>query len=220
EARTLAEQVNGAPALVLASPDWHAGLIGIVASRLVELYARPVLMIALRDGESPGQGSGRSIPGFPLHEALQECTGDLLSHGGHAAAAGFRIAPHAVEAFRQRFCDVVCRRLGPEPGPAPLTLDAEIPLSSVTPGLVNALTHLEPYGSGNPRPLFLAGGVELVGEPRRMGGGERHLSLRVRQHGRQYRAVAFGLAERVDELTSAGGQCCLAFTPRINEWQG
>src|SRR5262249_45579350 len=81
---------NGAPALVVASPDWHPGLIGIVASRLVDLYHRPALLIALRENQA-GQGSGRSIPGFKLHKALTECEEDLLSHGGHANAAGFRI---------------------------------------------------------------------------------------------------------------------------------
>src|SRR5262249_51007502 len=83
-ARELADAagVDGAPALVLASSDWHAGLIGIVAGRLADQYGRPVLLIALRDGETPGQGSGRSVPGFKLHEALQACGHGLVSHGG------------------------------------------------------------------------------------------------------------------------------------------
>lgn len=219
EARDLAEASNGDPALVLASRDWHPGLIGIVASRLVDLYARPVLMIALREDNS-AQGSGRSIPGVRLHEALEECAGDLLSHGGHAAAAGFRLDPPAIESFRRRFCEVVARRLGPQPGGLPLVIDAEVPLSALTPGLVNALAHLEPYGAANPQPLFLAGGLQVIGEPRGVGNGSRHLSVRLRQHGRDLRAIAFGMAERTPELMSAGGECCVVFTPRINEWQG
>jgi single-stranded-DNA-specific exonuclease len=220
EAREQAEARNGAPALVLASRDWHPGLVGIVASRLVDLYSRPVLMIALREEDAPGQGSGRSIPGLRLHETLQECGEDLLSHGGHAAAAGFRIDPPRVESFRQHFCDAVQRRLGPELSPLALTLDAEVPLAALTPGLVNALAHLEPYGAGNPQPLFLAGGLQVVGEPRRLGGGQRHLAFRVRQAGRDFRAIGFGMGDRLEELMCGGGHCCLAFRPRISEWQG
>jgi len=218
EARELAEQANGAPALVLASSNWHAGLIGIVAGRLADLYHRPVLLIAVREGQA--SGSGRSIAGFPLHEALQQCAEDLLSHGGHAAAAGFRIDPAAIDSFRDRFHATALRHLGHEPLPRTLTLDAEVPLAALTPGLVKALTQLEPYGSGNPEPLFLAGNLQIAGEPRKVGGGERHLTFRVRQEGRDIRAIAFGMADRADDLMSAAGRCCLAFTPRINEWNG
>ena len=128
EAREQALQYLDESALVLASADWHPGLLGIVASRLVDQYARPVLMIALREGQPHGQGSGRSVPGFKLHEALQECTAHLIGHGGHAAAAGLRILPEAIDAFRTAFCAVVTRQLGVNPRPHRLTLDAEIPL--------------------------------------------------------------------------------------------
>jgi single-stranded-DNA-specific exonuclease len=220
QAREQAEKLANAPAFVLASSEWHPGLLGIVASRLVDLYARPVLMIALRDGQPLGQGSGRSVPGFKLHEALQACTSDLAGHGGHATAAGFRIVPEAIDAFRDNFCSVVARQFGPEPQPHRLTIDAEIPLSALTTGLMSAMDQLEPYGAGNPPPLLLADRVQIIGEPRKVGGGERHLALRVGQNGKQLRAIAFGLADRVEELMSQGGQCCLAFVPRWNEWQG
>jgi single-stranded-DNA-specific exonuclease len=220
EAREQAEQYLAAPALVLASPQWHPGLIGIVASRLVDQFARPVLMIALRDGQPHGQGSGRSVPGFRLHEALEECNADLVGHGGHAAAAGFRILPEAIEPFRANFCSVVARQFGVEPHPHRLTIDAEVPLSSLTTGVMHAIEQLEPYGSGNPPPLLLADRLQVVGEPKKVGEGERHLSLRVSQNGKQMRGIAFGMSERRDELMSQGGQCCLAFTPRWNEWQG
>jgi single-stranded-DNA-specific exonuclease len=220
EARQLAEQEGDAPALVLASASWHPGLLGIVASRLVDQYARPVLMIALRDNPPQGQGSGRSVPGFKLHEALQECTTHLLSHGGHATAAGFRIQPEAIDDFRTSFCAVAGRHFGPQPPAHRLVLDAEVPLSALTLGLLQALDQLEPYGSGNPQPLLLADRLQVVGEPRRVGNGERHLSFRVRQNGKEVRCIAFGMGERATELMSVGGQCCLAFTPRLNEWQG
>jgi single-stranded-DNA-specific exonuclease len=220
EARAQAAKYVHAPAFVLASPEWHPGLLGIVASRLVDQYARPVLMIALREGQPHGQGSGRSVPGFKLHEALQACTADLVGHGGHAAAAGFRILPEAIDVFRENFCSAVARQFGTEPHPHRLTIDAEVPLSALTTGVMQAIEQLEPYGSGNPPPLLLADRLQIVGEPRKVGDGERHLSFRVKQNGKELRSIAFGMGDRRDELMSQGGQCCLAFTPRWNEWQG
>ncbi len=216
------------PALVLASESWHGGVIGIVAGRLAEAYGRPTLIITLPPPGSVDEegkprhagGSGRSSGGLALNEALQACTDLLLAHGGHAAAAGFKLLPENVEAFRERFCAHV-RGQFPAGAPAPtLVLDAEAPLSALTPGLVGDLDKLEPYGADNRRPLFLAGALRLEGEPRKMGQGERHLNFRVRQGNTVLRAVAWGMAERVEELASAGGACCLAFTPKINEWQG
>src|SRR5262245_42223056 len=111
------------PALVLASEEWHAGIIGIVASRLVDLYARAAVMTALRpeaeeSRELIGQGSGRSVPGFPLHEALATCGDLLLSHGGHKAAAGFKVRAENIDLFRERFCAAVSEFFqGPPPPP-------------------------------------------------------------------------------------------------------
>ena len=206
---------------------WHAGIIGIVASRLVDQFGRPTLMIALRKNTSEksdtvllGQGSGRSVPGFPLHQALQACSDLLYSHGGHKAAAGFKIHPERIDAFRSAFCDFVHRHFQGQP-PAPvLELDAEVPLGMLTFGLCEELNRLEPFGAGNSRPIFLAGGLEIQGTPRRIGQGERHLSFHVRQGATKMRAVAWSMGDRLDELMSAGGRCCLAFTPKINEWQG
>jgi single-stranded-DNA-specific exonuclease len=233
-ARELIEEEGRAndPALVLANApnakNWHGGVVGIVAGRLSEQYGRPVLLITLpRPGASEEDGhgrlavgSGRSIPGVPLHEALKACGELLVGHGGHAAAAGFRLHPENVSAFRVRFCDHVAG-LFPEGTPAPeLVLDAEAPLSALTLGLVDDLDRLEPYGAENRRPLFLAGGLQVQGEPRKVGQGERHLSFRVRQGSTTLKAIAWGMADRAAELMSAGGACCLAFTPKRNEWQG
>ncbi len=211
-------------ALVLDDANWHPGVIGIVAGRLADLYARPVLLIGVRadpgDAAAIGQGSGRSVPGFPLHEALQACTEHLLSHGGHRAAAGFRINPELIDAFRERFCHYTEQHFaGRAPAPR-LVLDAEVPLSALTPGLLEEIDKLEPYGADNRRPLFLAGGLQVVGTPAKMGTGERHIHFRVQQQGTTLRAVGWGMADRIEELMSAGGDCCLAFTPKINDWQG
>jgi len=194
-------------------------VIGIVAGRLAEQLGRPVLLIAAKtEGACPG--SGRSIPGFKLHEALAHCTEHLVSHGGHAAAAGFRVLPDRIDRFRERFCEFAARHF-PSGPPAPsLTLDAEVPLSSLTPGLLAQIDRLEPYGAANPRPRFLAADLEIVGEPRRIGGGERHLTFRVKPGSTSLRCIAWGMGERLDELLSGERRCCLATTPKINDWNG
>jgi single-stranded-DNA-specific exonuclease len=213
-------------ALVLASADWHGGVIGIIAGRLAEQYARPALMIKLPAPDVVGAhaglavGSGRSVAGFALHEALKACDGLLVGHGGHPAAAGFRLLPEHIEAFRERFCAITAANRPAGPVPTELVLDAEAPLSALTMGLLRDLDRLEPYGAANRRPMFLLGGLQVQGTPRKVGGGERHLSFRVSQHGVTLKAIAFGMADRVEELTSVGGVCCLACTPKVNEWQG
>ena len=185
EAREQAAQYEDAPALVLASADWHPGLLGIVASRLVDQYARPVLMIAMPKDQPHAQGSGRSIPGFKLHLALQECTADLIGHGGHAAAAGFRLLPQTIGTFREHFCAVVARQFGNEPRPHRLTIDAEVPLSALTTGVMQSIEQLEPYGSGNPPPLLLADRLQIVGAPNppRRGGTPPQLQGQAKRQG-------------------------------------
>jgi single-stranded-DNA-specific exonuclease len=208
-----------APALVLACDDWHAGVIGIVAGRLADQFGRPVLLIAGKaDGACPG--SGRSVNGFKLHEALAHCSDHLISHGGHAAAAGFRVLSDRIDQLRERFCDYTVRHFPAGPPTPTLTLDGEVPLSTLTSGLLAQIDRLEPYGSENPRPTFLAADLEIVGEPRRVGGGERHLMFRVKQGTRALRCIAWGMADRLDDLMSRERRCCLAATPRINEWNG
>jgi single-stranded-DNA-specific exonuclease len=222
EAREMVEasgQDDG-PALVLASTKWHVGLIGIVAGRLADTYGRPVLMIAVQEDGTLAQGSGRSVPGFRLHEALAECGDHLLSHGGHATAAGFRLEGPRVDGFREHFCAIAARHFAAGPPAPQLVIDAEVPLAALTSGLIEALTQLEPFGAGNPQPLLLAGGLQVIGTPKRVGAGERHLSFRVRQQVKELRAIAFGMGERAEELMSKQGQCCVVFTPKINEWQG
>ena len=230
EARMMVEEQGRGddPALVLAHDGWHAGIIGIVAGRLVELYGRPALMIALPNPDAGGNGrhvrvgvgSGRSVPGFALHEALRACGDLLLGHGGHAAAAGFRVLPENIDAFRARLGEHTAAHFPAGPQPPALVLDAEVPLSMLTTGLLDDLDRLEPYGAENRRPLFLAGGLQVKGEPRKVGAGSRHLSFRVAQQGTILKAIAWGMADRAEELMSAGGACCLAFTPKLNEWQG
>jgi single-stranded-DNA-specific exonuclease len=226
-ARDQVEQMSmeRTPALVLASGQFHPGVVGIVASRLVDLYARPTLMIALRtsgDDGGPiiGQGSGRSIPGFALHSALEACGDLLLSHGGHHQAAGLKVHADRIDELRERFCAYTAQHFPGGPPPPEITLDAEVPLATLTVKVVKDLDRLEPYGSDNSEPIFLAGDLRVEGEPRKVGQKEQHLSFKVRQGNTMLKAIAFGMAERADELMSDSGACCLAFTPKINEWQG
>ncbi|MBY0228108.1 MAG: single-stranded-DNA-specific exonuclease RecJ [Gemmataceae bacterium] len=214
------------PAFVLATPDWHGGIMGIVAGRLAESYGRPTLIVALPKPDAEGLhgrlafGSGRSAAGVELHRALAECGDLLVGHGGHAAAAGFRLEPENVDEFRRRFCEAVAGRF-PEGKPVPeIVIDAEAPLSALTLRLLDSIDKLEPYGAENRRPVFLAGGLLVQGEPRKVGQGERHLQFKVRQGAATLKCIAWGMADRVEELMSAGGHCCLVFAPKRNEWQG
>ncbi|MCE9531870.1 MAG: single-stranded-DNA-specific exonuclease RecJ [Planctomycetes bacterium] len=215
------EDLTKWPAIVLSHSEWHAGVIGIVASRLVDAFGRPTLIIAAKEGQPIATGSGRSIPGFELHHALNACSDDLIGHGGHSMAAGFKISPPRIPAFRERFNAYAAKHFPKGTPPAPcLDLDAETPLSMLTLGLMKDIAKLEPYGAQNPLPRFLAGDLEITGDPRKVGQGERTLQFRVKQGPTTMKAVGFGMGERLEELMSAGGKCCLAFTPIINEWQG
>jgi single-stranded-DNA-specific exonuclease len=221
QARDMVEELGYAddPGLVVASREWHPGVVGIVASRLVDHFGKPSLVIAQPE-TGPGSGSGRTVAGLALHQALDACTKHLVSHGGHSAAAGFKVHPAEVENLRAAFNDYVRANFDGNP-PAPrLKLEVEVPLSALTFSLLNDLDKLEPYGTENTRPKFLASGLKLEGTPRRMGGDQRHLSFRVRQGTTLMRAVAFGMGDRFDELMSAGGECCVAFTPKLNEFNG
>ena len=188
---------------------------------MVDHFGKPALVIAIPPNEQIATGSGRSIPGFALHQALLACDSLLEGHGGHAAAAGFKVRPERIPALRDRFNAYVATHY-PGGAPAPrLMLDAEVPLSAITHGLLKDMDKLEPYGAGNPKPKFLAAGVK-VEAARLIGTGEvqRHMDFRARQGETTIRCVAWGMADRMEELMSAGGDCCLAFTPKVNEWKG
>ncbi len=222
QAKDMVEELGyaGDPGLVVASNEWHPGIIGIVASRLVDHFGKPALVIAVNDATGVGSGSGRTVGGLPLHLALDACTGSLQGHGGHAAAAGFKVGVGDIDELRRKFNDYVRANFDGQPPVPRLKLEVEVPLAALTFGLLNELDKLEPYGMENARPKFLASGLKVEGTPRKMGIEERHLSFRVRQGTTLMRAVAFGMGDRFDELVSAGGDCCVAFTPKINEFNG
>jgi single-stranded-DNA-specific exonuclease len=223
EAKELVDQHpewNDHPALVLAHPDWHPGVIGIVASRVVETYERPAIMIALKDTAGVGQGSCRSFAAFDLYTGLSACRQFLLGFGGHRAAAGLRISIEQIDAFRESFVQHVRDNHEVTPRDIELQVDAEVALADVTFRAIRELDQLGPFGAGHRKPIFAASRVELVEPPRKMGNGERHLSLRVRQGGRVLRAIAFGKADWAEEIARVEGPISICFTAGLNEYNG
>lgn len=208
-------------ALVLADHGWHPGVIGIVAGRLAEKHHRPVVLISWdKAGVQPGVGSARSIPGFNLHEALADCDEYLLTHGGHAAAAGLRIEESQLAGFRAAFCELADSRISQEQRVAEIFIDVEAPLSAFTLETVRNLERLAPFGHGNTRPLLCTTGVTLAGPPKPLGGGGHHLAMTLSQYDVSLRAVAFGGGEWADDLAAVDGPLDIAFRPVINHFRG
>lgn len=218
EARALLEAQGGLAdrrSIVLAAQGWHPGVIGIVAGRLAEIYHRPTIILA--SGDTIAQGSARSIAGFDLYEAIKDCAGPLLAFGGHAAAAGLKLPIEEVAAFATLFEERCRDALTPETLERVLHVDAEVNLASLTLRAVEELDRLEPFGIGNPRPLFVASRLQVVGQPRIVGEQKNHLQLRVRQDDVVLKAIGWNMAERGQAL-QAGTPCSLVFHPSINEW--
>jgi len=201
--------------VVLASEGWHPGVIGIVASRVVERIHRPVVMIAL-EGES-GRGSARSIPGFHLHEALTECATHLRRYGGHEQAAGMDLDRASLEAFREAFNEVARARLSGQDLRPVLRADVELAPGEVDLDLVRWMEYLGPHGVGNPGPLFRASGVALTGA-RTV--GEGHLKVRLGGPRGGLDAIGFGLAERFPPEAVGTEPHDVLFRLERNEWRG
>src|SRR4051812_27452516 len=204
------------PAYVLWSDGWHAGVIGIVASRLAEKYHRPVVMIALREGEAEGTGSGRSIPAFDLLGGLDACAGHLLRHGGHRAAAGCTIARSSLEGFRAAFCAHAASVLAPEDLVPVERVDAVVSGDELGQGLAEELGRLAPFGIGNPTVSLLVPAARLV-DSYPMSDG-KHVRFTVQAGGIRARAVAFGMGTLPEG--AADGRLHATFTLELNEYQG
>lgn len=209
----LAEQNQGERySIVLADERWHSGVIGIVASRLVERFHRPTVMIALEDGA--GKGSCRSISGFHLYQALQKCAETLAGYGGHAMAAGLSIKEEQLAEFTADFEQVARQSLTAEELIPKISHDGECRLSDLALRQVEELETLQPFGMGNPQPAFFSSNCRVIA-PRIL--SEKHLKFDVEQDGCRIGCIAFGMAERFDELTD---ELELLFRPGINSWKG
>jgi len=201
--------------IVLAEEGWHPGVIGIVASRLLEEHGRPVLLIAL-DGEE-GKGSGRSISAFDLHGALAECRDLLVRFGGHRAAAGVTIARANVPELARRFNEIALAQLTVDDLAAELRIDLELPISAATLELESLLRHFEPFGPSNPTPVLVSRGVRLAAPARVMGDG--HLKLRLRTDAGELEAIGWGMANLASELDVAI-PFDIAYRLERDDWNG
>jgi len=207
-----------AEGIVLASDKWHPGIIGIVASRIVETYSRPTVIIAI-NGES-GRGSGRTMGDFHLYDALKDCDDLLEQFGGHHHAAGLSIRTDRIADFRQRFHDVVSRKASPLDFIPTLSVETEIEFEEVTPRLMRLLKMLAPFGPKNRHPVMVSRDLSLVGQPNVIGNDKRHLKFRVRQGSHVLEAIAFGMAEYADQLREQPDQVNLAYAIEENTWNG
>ncbi|BBM85254.1 single-stranded-DNA-specific exonuclease RecJ [Candidatus Uabimicrobium amorphum] len=203
--------------IILADEGWHPGIIGIVASRIVEKYYRPVCIIGVENGF--GKSSARSIPGFNLFQALKHCEELLVAFGGHSMAAGFKIEADKISAFRRKMNEFAEEILTPEHFIPSIKVDLEITFDKIDWEFAGNIRRMSPLGEKNPPPVLIAFGVEVVMNPRptRAGGKGEHLIFYVRQNDTTFKAVFFGQGERLDELVEAK-VCDLAFSPTINTW--
>jgi single-stranded-DNA-specific exonuclease len=203
-------------AIVLASERWHPGVVGIVASKLVEEFGRPTILIGLEG--SIGKGSGRSIAAFHLYRALVVCQEHLVGFGGHEHAAGLRIGREQIPAFREALNRFASEQLSAAGCTPPLEIDAEVKLQDIDDNLLALLGRLEPFGEGNPLPVLLTRGVEVVGEPTTVGKEQQHLRLTLRQGRTILRGIGFGMGGCM--IQAKAGYLDIAFTPQRHSWNG
>jgi len=216
-ARTLVQQMDLSTTygIVLAEQGWHPGVIGIVASRIVEEFGRPAVLIALEGNE--GKGSGRSISAFDLHGGLAQCRDLLLRFGGHRSAAGVTIAADRVAEFIARFNEVAASQLGEDDLVRELRVDLELPLDQIDADLESLLRHVEPCGIGNPSPLLVSRGVVVAAPPRVV--GKDALKLLLTANGKELVALGWGMAPRAREL-DVGMAIDVAYRLERDEWRG
>ena len=201
--------------LVLASPDWHRGVIGIVASKLKERFNRPVILFACEDGKA--SGSGRSIPEVPLIDLLEECRHIFLSYGGHKLAVGCTLPVERLAELKAALNPLADARIPEESLTRKIKIDGPLAFAELDDRFLDVLARFVPFGVGNPKPLFMADGVEVVGDPRVLQG--KHLKLLVRQNGRVLEALAWDGAD-LRHVLRRGSRVSLAFSLMVSEYLG
>ena len=205
-------------AIVLAGRGWHLGVLGIVASRLVDRYARPVVLLTI-DEDGHAHGSARSVEGVCMHTALTEAAGLLDRFGGHAMAAGLALRADRVDALRDALVAHVNARLRVDQLKPSLRVDADVALVDCSPDVFDHVMRLAPFGRSNPTPRLRLQGVTLSRPPEPLGGHGKHLALWLRQGDREHRAVAFGWGDVRDALF-AGQRYDLVVKPKVSTWRG
>lgn len=202
--------------IVLASENWHPGVVGIVASRLVEKFHRPTILICLQDGI--GKGSARSIPGFDLYDALNYCGDYLVKFGGHKQAAGLTIEAEKIPVFYEAIDNYARTNLAEEYLVPQVTLDAEVDLHQVNQDLISEIELLSPFGHHNPSPVFVCRQASVM-EFREVGKDSNHLKMKVSGYNSTVDTIGFQLGEWAGKLNKKD-HIDLAFVPEINVWQG
>lgn len=218
DAQQLAEQcfdIEADPAIVLHQEHWHPGVVGIVASRMVERYYKPSIMMATVDGVA--KGSARSVSGFDIYEALKRCEDKILQFGGHKYAAGLTVEIERLEEFREAFNAAVKDLMAEELKTPEIKIDLELSLTDITPRFIKILREFAPFGPSNTRPTFLTRGLEVTGTPRIV--GRNHLRFRVRQNGASFDAIGFGLGEMLTRVPQGRRDLECVYTVEENEWR-
>jgi len=218
EADTIVKQtkMGDDSSIVLHKEDWHPGVIGIVASRLVEQYYRPTIMLTTVDGIA--KGSARSVSGFNIYEAIKKCESLLVQFGGHKYAAGLTVERGNVEAFREAFSKVAAETLTDELLIPELRIDAEISLGEISPKFLRVLAQFAPFGPENMRPVFAVRDAAIAGTPRIV--GKNHLKFKVRKGTFVIDAIGFGLGHLLEKLRPGMTGLDLAFSLDENEYRG
>ena len=219
QARALVEKdpaIGARTVLVVSGEGWHRGVIGIVASKLVDAFHRPAVVLSVEQGIA--HGSCRSIPGFDMLGALESCADLMTRFGGHRQAAGLTMDAAHVAELRRRVNVFADASLEPDDLRPRLTVDAELGLGAISADLLAELEALAPFGPGNPRPLFYASGVTVADGPRVV--KERHLKMAFRQDGRVLRGMAWRAAERQDTVTANKAGLDIAFSVGEDTWNG
>lgn len=196
--------------IVLHGEEWHPGVIGIVASRLVEKYYRPSVMLSTIDGVA--KGSARSISGFNIYEALESCQDLLLQFGGHAAAAGLAIEVDKVAAFKERFNKFLKEKLQDSDIVPVIKIDTKISLSEITPKFLRILDQFSPFGPGNMRPVFLAEDVTVANIPRIVGTNHLLVAFKQNGHDKVFDSIGFNLGEFINEFDKNNNKVDIVFT--------
>lgn len=203
-------------AFVVYKEGWHPGVIGIVASRIVERYYRPAILISVVDGV--GKASARSISNFNIYEAIKECSDHLNSFGGHKYAAGLSINQENIPAFIEQFQQLARERITAEDLVPIMKIDTEVQLREFDDRLMRLLKLMGPFGPHNLRPVFCSRGLKVVGEPAVV--GKNHLKLSLEQNGKVMSAIGFNLGDRIDDIYINSGVVDCVFVVEENYWNG
>jgi len=201
---------------VMASREWHQGVVGIVASKIVDEFYRPCVMISLQEDGS-GKGSARSIPGFNLYEGLEACKDLLEKFGGHKYAAGLTIRESNIPLLRDRLSDIVSDRVKKEDFTPRLVMDAEIDPEDINFPLLREMALLPPYGVSNPEPVILSRGLRVT-ESRLV--GKDHLKVKLRRGKSFWDGIGFSMASAYNNIIKSAGEIDIAYTPELNLWNG